>query len=110
MAGRVPPPAAPPLYTPCTPQNPKILLLNIELELKSEKENAEVRLDDPAQYQSIVDAGVHCGLLMGSWAVGGWGTAGLGGAVGVWLLGHAWLGWEGLLPYVLVSRSRRVGL
>eukprot|EP00877_Chromochloris_zofingiensis_P005140 jgi/Chrzof1/14627/Cz09g09290.t1 len=37
-------------------QDPKILLLNIELELKSEKENAEIRLDDPAQYQSIVDA------------------------------------------------------
>eukprot|EP00201_Polytomella_parva_P007898 CAMPEP_0175068362 /NCGR_PEP_ID=MMETSP0052_2-20121109/17631_1 /TAXON_ID=51329 ORGANISM="Polytomella parva, Strain SAG 63-3" /NCGR_SAMPLE_ID=MMETSP0052_2 /ASSEMBLY_ACC=CAM_ASM_000194 /LENGTH=547 /DNA_ID=CAMNT_0016335385 /DNA_START=97 /DNA_END=1737 /DNA_ORIENTATION=- len=36
--------------------NPKILLLNIELELKAEKENAEVRLDDPAKYQSIVDA------------------------------------------------------
>jgi T-complex protein 1 subunit eta len=35
---------------------PKILLLNIELELKSEKENAEVRLEDPAKYQSIVDA------------------------------------------------------
>ncbi|KAH8971342.1 hypothetical protein BDL97_02G135300 [Sphagnum fallax] len=37
-------------------ENPKILLLNLELELKSEKENAEVRLSDPAQYQSIVDA------------------------------------------------------
>eukprot|EP00897_Mesotaenium_endlicherianum_P011061 jgi/Mesen1/9984/ME000072S09395 len=37
-------------------QSPKILLLNLELELKSEKENAEVRLSDPAQYQSIVDA------------------------------------------------------
>ena len=36
--------------------NPKILLLNIELELKAEKENAEIRLDDPAKYQSIVDA------------------------------------------------------
>ncbi|KAG1360634.1 putative T-complex protein 1 subunit eta [Cocos nucifera] len=36
--------------------NPKILLLNIELELKSEKENAEIRLSDPIQYQSIVDA------------------------------------------------------
>ncbi|GFR39923.1 hypothetical protein Agub_g431 [Astrephomene gubernaculifera] len=35
---------------------PKILVLNIELELKAEKENAEVRLDDPAKYQSIVDA------------------------------------------------------
>lgn len=37
-------------------QNPKILLLNVELELKSEKENAEVRITDPDQYQSIVDA------------------------------------------------------
>ncbi|CDP20108.1 unnamed protein product [Coffea canephora] len=36
--------------------NPKILLLNIELELKSKKENAEIRLLDPSQYQSIVDA------------------------------------------------------
>ncbi|XP_024385181.1 T-complex protein 1 subunit eta [Physcomitrium patens] len=36
--------------------NPKILLLNLELELKSEKENAEVRLSDPTQYQTIVDA------------------------------------------------------
>lgn len=36
--------------------NPKILLLNVELELKSEKDNAEVRITDPDQYQSIVDA------------------------------------------------------
>ncbi|KAK9164579.1 hypothetical protein Syun_005481 [Stephania yunnanensis] len=36
--------------------NPKLLLLNVELELKSEKENAEIRLSDPLQYQSIVDA------------------------------------------------------
>eukprot|EP00941_MAST-03F_sp_MAST-3F-sp1_P001406 g1406.t1 len=36
--------------------NPKVLLLNVELELKSEKENAEIRLDDPSKYQSIVDA------------------------------------------------------
>merc|ERR1719181_1583951 len=36
--------------------NPKILLLNVELELKAEKENAEVRIEDPSQYQSIVDA------------------------------------------------------
>lgn len=36
--------------------NAKILLLNVELELKSEKENAEIRIEDPAQYQSIVDA------------------------------------------------------
>ncbi len=37
-------------------KDPKILLLNVELELKSEKENAEVRISDPDQYQSIVDA------------------------------------------------------
>jgi len=37
-------------------ENPKVLLLNVELELKSEKENAEVRIEDPALYQSIVDA------------------------------------------------------
>jgi T-complex protein 1 subunit eta len=36
--------------------NPKILLLNVELELKAEKENAEVRISDPSMYQSIVDA------------------------------------------------------
>jgi len=36
--------------------NPKILLLNVELELKNEKENAEVRIEDPSEYQSIVDA------------------------------------------------------
>eukprot|EP00405_Crypthecodinium_cohnii_P017401 CAMPEP_0206451888 /NCGR_PEP_ID=MMETSP0324_2-20121206/19614_1 /ASSEMBLY_ACC=CAM_ASM_000836 /TAXON_ID=2866 /ORGANISM="Crypthecodinium cohnii, Strain Seligo" /LENGTH=569 /DNA_ID=CAMNT_0053921865 /DNA_START=71 /DNA_END=1780 /DNA_ORIENTATION=+ len=37
-------------------KNPKILLLNLELELKAEKDNAEVRITDPSQYQSIVDA------------------------------------------------------
>lgn len=37
-------------------KDPKILLLNVELELKSEKDNAEIRLTDPDQYQSIVDA------------------------------------------------------
>lgn len=36
--------------------NPKILLLNLELELKAEKDNAEIRISDPEQYQSIVDA------------------------------------------------------
>nr|GLL31673.1 T-complex protein 1 subunit eta [Ipomoea trifida] len=36
--------------------NLKILLLNIELELKSDKGKAELRLSDPSQYQSIVDA------------------------------------------------------
>lgn len=36
--------------------DPKILLLNLELELKAEKDNAEVRIHDPDQYQSIVDA------------------------------------------------------
>ena len=37
-------------------ENPKIALLNIELELKSEKENAEVRVSNVQDYQSIVDA------------------------------------------------------
>ena len=36
--------------------NPKILLLNLELELKSEKENAEIRLSNPEDFQKIVDA------------------------------------------------------
>jgi len=36
--------------------DPKILMLNIELELKAEKDNAEVRVKDPDQYQKIVDA------------------------------------------------------
>ena len=35
---------------------PTILALNIELELKSERDNAEVRIAEPGQYQSIVDA------------------------------------------------------
>lgn len=30
--------------------------MNVELELKSEKENAEVRLENPDDYQKIVDA------------------------------------------------------
>ncbi|CAG9329164.1 CCT7_2 [Blepharisma stoltei] len=37
-------------------ENPKIIMLNLELELKSEKENAEIRIENPEQYQSIVDA------------------------------------------------------
>ena len=36
--------------------NPKICLLNLELELKSEKENAEIRIDRPEEYQNIIDA------------------------------------------------------
>ena len=30
--------------------------MNVELELKAEKENAEIRLDDPSKSQSIIDA------------------------------------------------------
>nr|BAH22760.1 eta subunit of chaperonin containing t-complex polypeptide 1 [Theileria sp. YaHam] len=41
---------------PKTFSNPKILLLNLELELKAEKENAEILINDPDHYQSIVDA------------------------------------------------------
>ncbi len=34
--------------------DPLICLLNVELELKSEKENAEIRLDDPDQYRKCM--------------------------------------------------------
>ena len=37
-------------------KNPKILLLSLELELKAEKENAEIRIDKPEDYQKIIDA------------------------------------------------------
>lgn len=37
-------------------ENPKIAMLNVELELKKEKENAEVRIDNVEDYQAIVDA------------------------------------------------------
>lgn len=36
--------------------NPKIIMLNIELELKAEKDQAEIKIEDPEQYQKIVDA------------------------------------------------------
>lgn len=35
---------------------PKIAILNIELELKAEKDNAEIRITDPAEFQKVVDA------------------------------------------------------
>jgi T-complex protein 1 subunit eta len=35
---------------------PKIAILNIELELKAEKDNAEVRIENPDDFQKIVDA------------------------------------------------------
>lgn len=37
-------------------KNPKIVCLNVELELKSEKDNAEVRVEHVSEYQAIVDA------------------------------------------------------
>merc|ERR1719440_296568 len=36
--------------------NPKIALLNVELELKAERDNAEIRVSDIHAYQKIVDA------------------------------------------------------
>ena len=36
--------------------NPKILALNVELELKAEKDSAEIRLSNPEDFQKIVDA------------------------------------------------------
>lgn len=41
---------------PKTFKNPKILCLNVELELKAEKDNAEVRVEAVSDYQAIVDA------------------------------------------------------
>eukprot|EP00355_Strombidium_rassoulzadegani_P001337 CAMPEP_0168612888 /NCGR_PEP_ID=MMETSP0449_2-20121227/3156_1 /TAXON_ID=1082188 /ORGANISM="Strombidium rassoulzadegani, Strain ras09" /LENGTH=566 /DNA_ID=CAMNT_0008653481 /DNA_START=22 /DNA_END=1718 /DNA_ORIENTATION=+ len=41
---------------PKTFEHPKIALLNIELELKAEKDNAEIRIDNPDEFQKIVDA------------------------------------------------------
>lgn len=40
-------------------KGPKIVCLNVELELKSEKDNAEVRVDQVSEYQAIVDAEWH---------------------------------------------------
>ena len=37
-------------------ENPRVLCLNMELELKAERDNAEIRIDDVTQYQSFVDA------------------------------------------------------
>lgn len=37
-------------------KNPRILSLNVELELKAEKDNAEVRVEAVSDYQAIVDA------------------------------------------------------
>merc|ERR1719312_1734998 len=41
---------------PKTYKQPKISLLNIELELKAERDNAEVRVDNVEEYQKVVDA------------------------------------------------------
>ena len=37
-------------------KDPKIVCLNVELELKSEKDNAEVRVEQVSEYQAVVDA------------------------------------------------------
>jgi T-complex protein 1 subunit eta len=37
-------------------EDPKIALLNLELELKAEKDNAEIRIESPEDFQKIVDA------------------------------------------------------
>ncbi|RDA87031.1 hypothetical protein CP532_3212 [Ophiocordyceps camponoti-leonardi (nom. inval.)] len=37
-------------------KSPKIVCLNVELELKAEKDNAEVRVEQVSEYQAIVDA------------------------------------------------------
>ena len=37
-------------------ENPLVCILNLELELKSEKENAEIRIENVEDYQKLVDA------------------------------------------------------
>ena len=37
-------------------ENPKIICMNLELELKAEKDSAEIRLSNPDDFQRIVDA------------------------------------------------------
>jgi len=37
-------------------EDPKIAMLNLELELKAEKDNAEIRIESPEDFQKIVDA------------------------------------------------------
>jgi len=37
-------------------ENAKVIALNVELELKAEKDNAELKINDPAQYQAMIDA------------------------------------------------------
>ena len=37
-------------------ENAKVIILNVELELKSEKENSELRISNPEDFQSFVDA------------------------------------------------------
>lgn len=37
-------------------KDPKIVCLNVELELKAEKDNAEVRVEQVSEYQAVVDA------------------------------------------------------
>ena len=37
-------------------EKPKIALLNVELELKAERDNAEIRLESVEEYQNVVDA------------------------------------------------------
>ena len=37
-------------------ENPKIIILNVELELKAEKDNAEIRIENPDDYQKLIDA------------------------------------------------------
>jgi len=40
----------------CFTDSPKVLTLNLELELKAEKDSAEIRLSNPDDFQKIVDA------------------------------------------------------
>ncbi|KAA6382011.1 MAG: putative T-complex protein 1 subunit eta, partial [Streblomastix strix] len=37
-------------------EKPKVILLNVELELKNEKTNAQLHIKDPSEYQAFIDA------------------------------------------------------
>ena len=39
------------IHPTCRCRASQVLLLNVELELKAEKENAEIRIKDPSKYQ-----------------------------------------------------------
>ncbi|KAH9408972.1 chaperonin-containing T-complex eta subunit Cct7 [Tyrophagus putrescentiae] len=50
--------------------NPKIAMLNIELELKAEKDNAEIRVASVEEYQKVVDADQGAKVVLSKLPIG----------------------------------------